>query len=255
MTEQELRNLVVKTAEKYMGCKESDGTHKPIIDLYNSHKPLARGYAVTYTDPWCATYVSAVAVECGLTAIIPTECSCDRMIALFKELGAWVESDSYSPKIGDIIFYDWDDSGKGDNTGSADHVGIVQSINAGDMTIIEGNISNKVGTRAIAVNGKHIRGFGVPDYGSVASPGGNATQTNEMKLPTLSKGSKGETVKAMQILLIGRGYSCGSYGADGDFGSATDSAVRKYQKANGLTVDGYCGPKTWAKLLGIINKG
>ena len=69
MTELELRNHVVATAEKWLGCKESDGTHKPIIDLYNSHKPLARGYAVTYTDAWCATYVSAVAIACGLTDI------------------------------------------------------------------------------------------------------------------------------------------------------------------------------------------
>lgn len=73
----------------------------------------------------------------------------------------------------------------------------------------------------------------------------------EVKLNVLKKGSKGEDVKAMQILLIGRGYSCGSYGADGDFGSATDNAVRAYQKAKGLTVDGIAGPATMAKLLGV----
>ncbi len=72
-------------------------------------------------------------------------------------------------------------------------------------------------------------------------------------LPVLKKGSKGDSVKALQILLIGTkpGYSCGKYGADGDFGSATESSVKAFQEANGLDVDGEVGPKTWAKLLGV----
>ena len=52
MTEKELRAKVVLIAEKYLGCKESNGSHRKIIDLYNSHKPLARGYRVKYTDAW-----------------------------------------------------------------------------------------------------------------------------------------------------------------------------------------------------------
>ena len=70
-------------------------------------------------------------------------------------------------------------------------------------------------------------------------------------LPELYKGCKGKSVKALQILLIGNDCSCGSYGADGDFGSATKSAVIKYQVQNGLEDDGIVGPKTWAKLLGL----
>lgn len=68
---------------------------------------------------------------------------------------------------------------------------------------------------------------------------------------TLRKGSKGASVKAMQLLLIGYGYPCGSTGADGDFGSNTDKALRAYQAAVGLAVDGICGENTWGKLLGI----
>jgi peptidoglycan hydrolase-like protein with peptidoglycan-binding domain len=67
----------------------------------------------------------------------------------------------------------------------------------------------------------------------------------------LKMGCKGNDVKALQILLIGRGYSCGSAGADGDFGNATDSAVRKYQRAKGLEVDGIAGKGTMSSLLGI----
>lgn len=67
----------------------------------------------------------------------------------------------------------------------------------------------------------------------------------------LKKGSKGDSVKALQTLLIGYGHSCGSKGVDGDFGPSTDKAVRAYQKAKGLEVDGSVGPATWGKLLGV----
>lgn len=72
-----------------------------------------------------------------------------------------------------------------------------------------------------------------------------------VKVKTLEKGDKGATVKALQLLLIGNKCSCGLKGADGDFGSATDKAVRKFQKAKGLTVDGIVGTNTWNKLLGV----
>ena len=98
------RDSVIAQARAWLGKNEADGSHKEIIDVYNSHKPLARGYAVKYTDAWCATFVSAVAIKCGLTDILPTECSCGEMIALFKKLGEWIENDAYVPKPGDVIF-------------------------------------------------------------------------------------------------------------------------------------------------------
>ena len=155
---------IVKQAKAWVGCKEKNGTHKKIIDVYNAHKPLARGYKVQYTDAWCATFVSAVAIKCGATKIIPTECSCNKMIALFKELGTWVENENRTPAPGDILFYDWQDSGKGDNKGTADHVGIVEKVSGSTIHVIEGNYSNSVKVRKISVNGKNIRGYGVPKY-------------------------------------------------------------------------------------------
>ena len=169
MTEKQLREKIVSIAVGWLGCKESDGTHKKIIDVYNSHKPLARGYAVKYTDAWCSTYASAVAIKAGLTDIIPTECGCEKHTELFKKMGAWVEDDSYTPKAGDYIFYDWDDSGVGDTKGYADHIGIVVSVSGTSMKIIEGNISNAVGYRNLKVNAKYIRGYGVPNYASKAT--------------------------------------------------------------------------------------
>lgn len=86
-----------------------------------------------------------------------------------------------------------------------------------------------------------------PTGGVSVANKGNIT----VKMPVLQKGSEGNTVKALQALLIGYGYSCGSSGVDGDFGAATDKAVRSYQKANKLAVDGSVGTNTWNKLLGI----
>ncbi len=180
MTEQELRNKVVQTARGYLGSKEADGSHRKIIDGYNAHKPLARGYLVKYTDAWCATFVSFVGIVCGLTDIMPTECGCGAMIDLYKKKGRWQENDAYRPQPADIIMYDWDDNGVGDCTGYPEHVGIVEVVDGNTITVIEGNMSDKVGERKLQVNGRYIRGYCLPDYagkaGSVPSasvPSGN----------------------------------------------------------------------------------
>lgn len=186
MTEKEVRQKFVNYAIGYLGCKESNGSHKKIIDLYNSHKPLARGYAVKYTDAWCATFVSAMTIGTGLTDIIPLECGCGKYIELAKKAGIWVEKDSYKPEIGDIVLYDWQDGSDyatTDNTGNADHIGIVASVSGNTLKIIEGNISNSVGYRNLQVNGRYIRGWVTPKYASKAtssstSNGNTASGTN-----------------------------------------------------------------------------
>lgn len=155
---------IINQAIAWLGKKESDGSFKEIIDIYNSHKPLARGYKMKYTDEWCATFVSAVAIKCNATDIIPTECSCQRMIELFKNIGCFVEDENRVPNTGDIIFYDWQDDGKGNNTGWADHVGIVEKVSGSTITVIEGNYSWQVQRRTVQVNAKNIRGYAVPKY-------------------------------------------------------------------------------------------
>lgn len=169
MTEKELRQKVVDTAKAWHGFKQSNGSHREIIDVYNSHRPLARGYAVTYTDPWCATYTSAVGIKLGIADIMFPECSCPQQINLYKKAGRWVEDDAYVPQIGDLVQYDWQDSGKGDNTGTPDHIGIVCSVSGATMQIIEGNLSYAVGYRTLMVNARYIRGYCCPDYASKAT--------------------------------------------------------------------------------------
>lgn len=74
---------------------------------------------------------------------------------------------------------------------------------------------------------------------------------NVSGLSSLYNGKSGNEVKIAQNLLIGKGYSCGSSGADGVFGAGTASAVKKFQSDKKLTSDGVVGPATWKALLGV----
>lgn len=168
MTEKELRQKVVSTAEAWLGTREYSARHYEMLDIYNAQSPLPRGTRMLASWPWCAMFVSAVSLQCGLRGIMPTECGCPGMVRLYQELGRWVEDDAYIPSPGDVIFYDWQDSGVGDNAGQPDHVGIVAACDGQTMTIIEGNCDNAVKTRALAVNARFIRGYGCPDYASRA---------------------------------------------------------------------------------------
>ena len=249
------RSKIIAQAQAWIGCKESDGSHKKIIDVYNSHKPLARGYAVkciangdSKNDAWCATFVTACAIKCGATDIIPKECSCNKMIELLKKLGCYVENDAHVPSPGDIMFYDWDDTGKGDNAGVSDHVGIVEKVSGNTVTVIEGNYQKECKRRTMQVNGRYIRGYGVPKYTASTTAKSGVT----VSLPILSKGSKGNSVKALQSLLNGYGFTDANEKAlavDGSFGNATTYALKAYQTVKKLEVDGICGKNTWTSLL------
>lgn len=167
--EMELRMQVVQAAEVWLGCNEKDGSFKPIIDLYNSHEPLAVGYLMQYSDQWCAAFGSAIAVQCGLTDIIPTECGCQRQIALFDALGCWEEDDTYIPLPGDFIFYATKNEAS-NNTAWSDHVGIVVGTSGNQIKVIEGNYNEAVAYHVVSVDDVTIRGYGLPDYATASQP-------------------------------------------------------------------------------------
>lgn len=164
------RSQIVAQARSWLGLKEADGSFKAIIDTYNGHKPRARGYKLQYSDEWCSGFASAVAIACGATDIIPTEVGCGKHIKLFQQMGIWVERDDYVPSPGDYIFYDWADDGKGENMDGASHVGIVETVENGLITVIEGNKNAQVARRVVKVNARHIRGYGVPRYDAEETP-------------------------------------------------------------------------------------
>lgn len=282
---------MVKLMQSWVGKKESDKSHQEIIDIYNAHKPLARGYKVKYSDAWCATTVSAAAIKLGYTDIIPTECGCGQMIELFKAIGAWEENDAHVPAPGDIIFYDWGDTGKGDNTGWPEHVGVVESVIDGKITVIEGNYNDSVKRRKISVNSKNLRGYGVPKYDAettVVEPVPVVTP-EPTPAPPVSKANP--AVLEWQQAAIADGFKFPKFGADGEWGAECESvaknaiikkrltykyknltkivqravgcsvdgkcgnntraAIIRYQAANGLVADGCVGLKTWKKILGV----
>ena len=246
------REKYVDTARSMIGWSELSGKHRQIIDIYNSYLPHPRGYTVTYTDAWCATFVSACAIKLNYTDIIPIECGCPEMVRLAQNIGIWVENDAYRPMPGDIIMYDWQDPGSGDNQGVPDHVGIVELVSGSTITVIEGNYQDSVTRRYIKVNARNIRGYIVPKYDEEEP---EQTPTVYGPASTIRKGSMGNAVTALQIAL--NAWGC-NLETDGDFGELTKGALVSFQKAQGIKADGICGPQTWLRvytfLTDVVNK-
>ena len=166
MTEDAIRQKVAGTALALVGIKEGTAGHKKIIDIYNAQRKLPRGYKMTYTDAWCAATMTYIGIILGIPNIILPECSCSAMIERYKKAGRWEERDDYVPDIGDLVMYDWD-AKSGACTGAPDHVGMVVSVEGKTIRVVEGNYDNQVKIREICVEYVKVRGYCLPDYGSL----------------------------------------------------------------------------------------
>lgn len=261
---------VVKTAQAWVGKKESDGSHKVIIDTYNAYKPLTRGYKVSYTDAWCDTFVSAVFIKLDAVDLIGgTECGVENHVQLFKKAGIWNEDGTITPKAGDIIVYNWDKSTQ-PNDGAADHIGIVKSVSSKTIKVIEGNYKDSVAIRSLSVGNGYIRGYAQPKYGEgeakdvetkpatqvpadepVTSVPAVADEPITPSTGMVRMGDDGPSVKYMQYCLKMIGFNLA---VDGIFGTKTYAALTSFQNSNALYVDGICGPHTWGALLNEVAK-
>lgn len=159
---------VVNTAVAWLGCNEADGSFRKIIDLYNSMKPLPRGYEVKYTDEWCDTFVSAVAIKAGAVDLIGRECGCEQHIKIFKQKGIWQEDGTVRPQVGWVVLYNWDDTTQ-PNDGWSDHIGYVAEVHSSFIRVIEGNRNGKVDYRDIVFAYGCIRGYACPKYANSSS--------------------------------------------------------------------------------------
>lgn len=277
MTEMDLRRGMAAQARRWLGRKEADNSHREIIDIYNQIKPLPNGFRMKYTDPWCAAFLSAVAWLQGLTSIVFPSASCPDMVSKYKAAGRWMEDDGYMPQISDVVFYDWDDGGSGDNAGTPDHVGLVVDVFASSFNVIEGNASDMVKIRTMQRNGRYLRGFGLPDYAAAARDAGSdeVIVEPEPDQPVLNPdtpsgdhftlqfailrygdGMKGreylrEPVRALQRNIKALGFDVGPDGLDGKFGYNTLKALKAYQRSVRLDPDGEAGPLTYAALNGL----
>ena len=154
-----------------------------------------------------------------------------------------------TPKVGDQIFFKYTDD---DST--ADHTGIVVRVTDKLVETIEGNSGNEVKRKAYQRTDKTIIGYGHPRYD--AEPKKAITKevkTVQIEMPILRKGSSGNAVKTLQRLLRQLQYvnldGKTLLIVDGNFGSNTEAAVKRYQQKHLNGVDGVVGIKTWNKLL------
>lgn len=173
---------------------------KPIIDLYNSHKPLARGYAVTYTDNYCDATVSAAFIKAGAVDLIGgTECGVEEHVKLFKKAGIWIEDGTITPEKGDIIVFNWDDATQ-PNDGYSDHIEVVRSVASKNFETTGGNMNGGVvGHRTVPIGWGYIRGFARPKYSkaNTSTPKEDKKPIEKPKEPTKGNtSSQTYTVKA-----------------------------------------------------------
>ena len=108
---------------------------------------------------WCACFVSWCADQSGYiqSGAIPKFSLCSDGVKWFESKGRFRDA-SYTPAVGDIIFFDWG------NNGTIDHVGIVESVSGGTVNTIEGNSGDKVARRSYSIGSSNIYGYGVPAY-------------------------------------------------------------------------------------------
>lgn len=212
---------------------------------------------------WCAAFVSwcfvktyglsaAKALLCGgLHHYTPTGAN------RFKAKGRYIKRGKGAPKVGDVIYF------YSSAKGRIGHVGIVYKVDSSKVYTIEGNtsgaselITNGGGVRkkSYRLTSTYIDGYGRPDYENVESTSDDNETAYELGDRLLKLGSGGDDVKELQKALISLGYSCGSWGADGEYGDATEIAVRNFQNDTGLEQDGQYGEKTHAALTAALEK-
>lgn len=227
---------ILSIAKKEVGITESPkGSNKV---KYNTEY---YGRAVSGSSyPWCCAFVWWLFKEAGASNLFyggKKTAYCPTLLEYHRKARQFVGEDF---KPGDVIFFNF--SGKS----SPAHVGICTAWDGTYITTIDGNTGtdNEANGGAVMVRKRHrkyvVGGFR-PAYTE-------EVDTVEVSLNVLKNGSKGESVRALQILLNAYGFSCGL--ADGIFGKNTEKSVREFQKHNKLSVDGCVGAQTWRSLLG-----
>lgn len=218
---------------------------------------------------WCDVFVDWCFVQAyGLDAALkltcqPTKASsncgagCKYSRGYYKSKGQLHTS---NPQPGDQIFFYSKDKK------SVSHTGLVYKVDSSKVYTVEGNTSGASGVvangggvckKSYSLTYDRLAGYGRPDWGQgssapvVTPPTPSVTEPVSkdvtIELSVLRYGNIGKQVMTVQRLLNAMGYNCGE--VDGDFGAKTASAVKAFQKAKGLTVDGVVGVKTWAALL------
>lgn len=201
---------------------------------------------------WCDQFVDAIFVLAyGVTLAMELLCQpwqsagagCSYSAQYFKNKGQFYDY----PETGDQIFFDY---GSGIN-----HTGIVVAVDGMTVTTVEGNADDQVKQCSYALTSNVIAGYGRPNWaldGTDVGPEPEPVETTcelEITAPIVKYGNVSPWVAIMQICLIAKGYSCGRYGADGEYGADTKNGLYQFQTANSLKADCICDKDTWQKLF------
>ncbi len=157
------------------------------------------------------------------------------------------------PRLGDQVFFY--------ASGAVNHTGIVVGVSNSSITVVEGNSSDRVQKLIYSRNDSRLAGYGHPKYDEASSEDSNlspstpAVEMVSVQLPVLKKGDTGSAGKNAQALLIYHGYACGGRiiagheEPDGEFGPATENAVRAFQRLAGLEADAMIRAETWTMMV------
>lgn len=216
----------------------------------------AWGGGGTQPMQWCAAFVSWTFVKAyGLEAAKALLCGglhhyTPAGANRFKKAGRYIARGKGKPQIGDVVYF------YSESKGRIGHVGIVYKVTATTVYTIEGNTS---GASTLVTNGggvqkksykltsTYIDGYGRPNYAGIDT--NDDIPDLELGDRLLTNGCEGDDVKELQEALIKLGYDCGRWGADGDYGDATELAVETFQRDHRLHDDGEYGEKTHAAMV------
>lgn len=222
-------------------------------DFYNTQKQTK-----TSSVPWCDIFIDwcfwkAYGEDLALKMLCQPKKSagagCTQSVAYYRNAGRFF----WTPVVGDQIFFTW--------AGEIEHTGLVYAVDSSKVYTVEGNTSGK--TDLVANGGsvckkEYLRsssiiyGYGRPDYAlahdeSYKDDKDDGGKNCMIQMIYLQKGSVCREVKTLQVMLNYLGFDCGD--VDGEFGPLTDGAVRDFQRAVNIGVDGIVGPTSWRRLL------
>ncbi len=242
MTQQEAVDRLLAVASAEVGYSEGGNNwHKYAGDMVTAY-----GWN-TQNQPWCDVFADWCFVQAfGLEAagkmtyqpIGGFSALCRASADFYKTNGAW----SKTPEPGDQIFMIY--------SGGINHTGIVEKVSGGIVHTIEGNSSDMVRRGAYAIGTSVIAGYGRPKWSVVADVSDIPLKpaqkyhayTYKVTVNLLKKGDFGPQVKHMQQLLNANGFECET---DGEFGDKTFEALKAFQKAAKIGVDGEWGGQSF----------
>ena len=247
---------LISVAKTQLGYTElSTKTGKPLSSGQDGGYTKYGAWFGAPTSAWCAFFVAWCANKAGIsTSVIPRIGNCASMVRWYSQRGRYFSSRNFTPKTGDLIFYNW----KGGST--AKHIGIVTGVSSKYVYVIEGNTGSSNGYRVEAKTRKltasFIIGYARPDYndsatyvgsysfasyavskyGSNSSKGnsssGSYTNTSQLAVFT----GTAENISSDSSTLIGRISNSSSYKVTSSgfcFGTSKNS-LKKY-KTNSST--------------------